>query len=739
MSHLKPLKTHTGTAIDILNEIWPEYDQTGQGIMANMMETVLRRVEKEQGTPLLSTDSWEQLANYVDRVGSTVVSQRDLGDLLNLLQQTSPTQTEHNNDAQYQHHELQNDLHEQKNNSNNLYNDPYPPTYQEQERLEEDEATQHPQQHLLRSSHAPRSPPLPHPRSHQTLARPRPGFRKISLSESREFRPRRVAPHEPSADDSDDDEHHVSSGEDKELEIESVQNNYLRLQKKLQDTKLEYEARSNQHMKEDMQNQQEISDLKQDLKTYRREISELKSNEQFKTSQIFDLEQQIEKSEKTSSTQKHSAATLKMQRDELEEDNRRMQESLRVKEETLSNAMLRLTAIEADSRRINADQETMEELRERLAEEITKNENMAWQLELVNNEKMRLTELTGSLKNEVENLGGLAASATLEPESPTSVQGKTLMSELETAKAMFSPGFELNDIDDKNAHSPESFTKWNPAHEGTRRLLQESTSFTNKLKRSSMRDMNQRFRDSAVLEQSTIESKESNPYTQTLLLTKSSSSKDGTQTVDNAIVKHRADDVDCALPPGLQAKENILSQELGTQAELIEELFKTQDLTQQIGAGFESDIIIGPAALLGNRQQRERARRRKLQPSRVLTPAEVVDLLNPGTATSSSPSGRSSTSTKVMNRRENKNVIANVTLVSMYTIVVYLFGVITSVFLVDNGQAGFNYGRFLSFDAMQEVANMDMNGGPGRFKVVEILVYWLQNLVFQGDAGFVPT
>lgn len=804
MSHLKTLK-HTKTAIDILNDIWPEYDQTEQGIMANMMETVLRRVEKEQGTPLLSTESWEQLADYVARVGSTVVSQRDLGDLLNLLQQTQPPQDEYSNDVQYQYHEFQNDLHEQNNNNtninnnNNLYNDSYTHTYQEQERLEDDEGThQEQQRHILRSSHSPRSPTLPHSRSQQTLARPRPGIRKISLSESREFRPRRMVPQEPSAEDSDDNEHHVSSGrdsrgtnssasssrsspfmsterskdwrlhaysmsehrsttefvgygldaedehEDKELEMESVQNKYLRLQKKLQDKQLEYEARSNQHVQEDMQNQQEITDLKQDLKTYRREISELKNNEQFKTSQIHELEQQIEKSEKTSSTQKSSAAALKIQRDELEEENRRMQESLRNKEEALSNAMVRLTAIEADSRRINADQETMEELRERLAAEITKNETMAWQLELVNNEKMRLTELTGSLKSEVENLGGLAASAKLEPESPTSVQGRTLMSELETADAKFSPGFDLNDIEDKNVHSPESFANWNPVHEGARRLLQESTSFSNKLKRSSMRDMSQRFRDSAILEPSTIETKESQPYTQAPLSTKSSGSKDEAQTVDgyNAIVKHRTDDVDTALPPNLppdiQAKENILSQELGTQAELIEDLFKTQDLTQQIGAGFESDIIIGPAALLGNRQQRERARRRKIHPSRVLTPAEVVDLLNPGAATSSSPS-RPSTSTKVLNRKENKNVIANVTLVSMYTIVVYLFGVITSVFLVDNGQAGFNYGRFLSFEALQEVANADMNGGPGRFKVVEILVYWLQNLVFQGDAGFVPT
>ncbi|KAG0274602.1 hypothetical protein BGZ95_009631 [Linnemannia exigua] len=141
----------------------------------------------------------------------------------------------------------------------------------------------------------------------------------------------------------------------------------------------------------------------------------------------------------------------------------------------------------------------------------------------------------------------------------------------------------------------------------------------------------------------------------------------------------------------------------------------------------------------------DRARRRKVHPSRVLTQSEVVDLLNPGAilgSPSNSPPGIRSgvPRTRALNKRENKNVIANVTLVSMYTIVVYLFGVITSVFLVDNGAApgGFNYGRFLSFDAaLQEVANND--GGPGRFKVVEILVYWLQNLVWQGDAGFVPT
>ena len=122
----------------------------------------------------------------------------------------------------------------------------------------------------------------------------------------------------------------------------------------------------------------------------------------------------------------------------------------------------------------------------------------------------------------------------------------------------------------------------------------------------------------------------------------------------------------------------------------------------------------------------------------MLTQAEVLDLLNPGQANSSNALVNTPVpTTKVLSKKENKKVIANVTLVSMYTIVVYLFGVITSVFLVDNGQAGgFNYGRYLSFDALQE---QNFDDHPSRFKVVEILFYWLQNLVWQGDGAYVPT
>ncbi|KAF9415314.1 hypothetical protein BGZ94_000126 [Podila epigama] len=848
------------TPIEILAEIWPEFDPTGQGIMADMMEAVLRRVETEYGSPLLIPSSWEGLREAIAMVQGTIVNQKDLGELLLLFQGPEQHQQlqeqQQQQQEQEQHREQQQPLmtkyeYQHGNNSSNNYYyhshphepignvndhdhdnvlDPYyvnqppervsnvddysnsPPQYQpqqahhsqegerdnaqQQERLhEQQQLEQHEDARQWRSSRgSTKSSSLPHSHSqqqHLLAPRPRPGIRKISLSESSPslFRARRMVSQEVAAaaapdSEDDDSDHHLSSGEDRELEIESVQHAYMSLQKKLQDTKLEYEARSNQHTKEDMLNQQQIDDLKRDLKIKRREISELKTNEQFKSSQIMALEQQIEERERTSSTQKTSVALLKMQRDELEEENARMQESLKIKEDALNDAMHRLTIIEAESRRINADQETMEELRQRLAAEITKNEAMACELELVTSEKMRLTELTGTLKSEVETLGGLAGSIGLEPSSMSSIQGKTLMSELEKAGAKFGEGVDLNEDDSKNAHAPSSFSNWNASHEGARRLLEESTSFSNNLKRSSMRDIGQRFKEGALeahnqagaggrnsqqqqrqqqqrqqqqqQQQQNTQSQSVTAVAVTSITTDMADKANVKEVTDQAVVKHRVDDVDCALPVELQTlemKEKLLDQALGTQAELIDDLFKTQELTQQIGVSFgEDDVIIGPAAMLGKRQQRERIRRRKLQPSRVLTPAEVVGLLNPGaemTATmSSSPpdaeeagSSRSNTSTRVLNKRENKKAIANVTLVSMYTIVVYLFGVITSMFFVDNGYAGVNYGRFLSFDALQDVAHVDMNGvgAPGRFKVVEILVYWLQNLVFQGDAGFVPT
>ncbi|KAF9178647.1 hypothetical protein BGZ50_007590, partial [Haplosporangium sp. Z 11] len=704
--------------------IWPEFDPDGHGVMAENMEKILRRVEQEQGASLLVQSSWEQLRDYTARVGSTIVRQKDLGDLLTLLQQTAFV--------------------EQTPCQDNEVEERRPDDQDRNDVHQIEQAPSKTQIHRRHHSPAPYRPRMP-------------SARKISLSESNEFAPRYFRPTRESEDNEFEGSEHqtptfghnsretrsgtsssISSpiqaegdiwrnhhnsmsireqsqtefegyGLDAEyaspeIHIESAKFTYWALQKKLRDKELEYEARVNEHSKEDTQNQQQISDLRRELINMRREISDLRSTELLKTSQIAELEKQIEKIDRTSSTQKNSAATWKKQRDELQDENSRMQESLRLKEEALNQAIIRLTSMEADARRITADQETVAQLREQLAAQITKNQAMAWELQLEKNEKLRLEE---SLKNEYESLGGgHGASDSIDLGNTTdNIQGRTLMSELANADSQFGHGVELSNgnTDGNNQPSTEPTGTRDPAHDVARRLLEESKTFNNKLKRSSIRDLNQRFKDSgyeAVLQKQTRESVSYIPAPTV------SQDADTDLSATAVILKQKVDDVDCELPPELQTLENkeaLLDRELESQAEIIEGLFKAKVA------------------------KTERARRRKLQSSRILSQNEVVEMLNPG----------ANMNTRALNRRENKNVIANVTLVSMYTIIVYLFGMITSVFFVENGHMpGVLNTRYLAFDALQDAA---VNDGPGRFKVIEILVYWLQNLVWQGDAGYVAT
>ncbi|KAF9127901.1 hypothetical protein BGW39_005485 [Mortierella sp. 14UC] len=755
------------TAIETLVRIWPEFDPSGRGIMADMMESVLLRVEEEQGASILEKDSWDRLAFYVSSVGATIVSQKDLADLLVILQNSSTDSIDQQQEQQQQNEQLQLQQEEQEQQqSSQGYTHPLK-TNSFQESNDANDHSSLTDTSLLQSEPEPAYPESHlHPRHSSAIGRPRApstSIRKISLSESTHLRPRqhRVAAHGSSPEASDVEEDLLSSrsrtefegygleadydSPDNDPQLESLQHAYLSMQKKLRDQDIEYEARVNEQVKKNILNQQQMEDLNRDLKTMRREILELKTTERFKTSQIADLEKQMEKTERTNTTQKSTAAALKRQKDELEDENERMQDILRQKEDALNQAMLRLTAIEADTRRINADQETMETLRERLMAEITKNEEMATQLELVSSKLRQTEELTGGQRSEFDVTTNGQINASLDD---IALQGRNLMSELASVGAKFGAGYGQTDesVEDSKRPASDATTKWDPAHEGTRRLLRESTSFGMKMKRSSIRDLSQRFREQSVETAPTQDSNEPpSPYTPT-----AASANLGEEISASAVVvKSRADDdVDCALPAGLQAledKEALLDQELGTQAGLIEGLFKSKEPSHPLDVAFGTESILGQTLGMPNlKLKADRARRRKVHPSRVLTQSEVVDLLNPGAnmgSPSTSPPGIRSgvPRTRALNKRENKNVIANVTLVSMYTIVVYLFGVITSVFLVDNGAApGFNYGRFLSFDAaLQEVANND--GGPGRFKVVEILVYWLQNLVWQGDAGYVPT
>ena len=81
-------------------------------------------------------------------------------------------------------------------------------------------------------------------------------------------------------------------------------------------------------------------------------------------------------------------------------------------------------------------------------------------------------------------------------------------------------------------------------------------------------------------------------------------------------LKTRADDVDCELPPGLQSlesKEMLLNKELGTNAELIEDLFKAREPSHPLAVTFTAEMVLGREPSVAKQQKADRARRRKVQ------------------------------------------------------------------------------------------------------------------------------
>ncbi|KAF9350606.1 hypothetical protein BGX34_001082 [Mortierella sp. NVP85] len=734
-----------------LAKIWPEFDPDGLGVQAPMMEEILRRLEEELGTSLLVENSWNELRAYVKCITGTVVSQKDLRDLLDLLRK-SAQQAQEALEAQASEPVAETSLSEDQ--------EPFP---------ESETDDRYNNSNGVDMESEPISGSHLHPR-HQSSVYPRPrgtSIRKISLSESSssQYRPyhshSRVS-HGPSEDELDGSEYRVSFSRDgshdesrsrnsaspsdpsirsgdpqpwtegsynhlslreqsrteyegyglefSEMDSrvdspETVHRNYKALERKLQETEHELNRRDLAFEAERASlNPQETERLKRQVRDLHRQIEQ--SN-----SQISEMSKQMVDSERLNSTQKTNAVALRKQKDELEKENALIREDLRRKEDELNH---RLESDAAAKRKIKDGLEENNRLREQLAQQIAEKEEITRALDMVKHLRLaELVELDVNGSDGAENSGSMAYSLGLDVD--VSIQGKNLMSEL----ANVDPRFGADPNDQSGYDSTSDLQR-------ASRLMKEGEALTSRLKRSSMMGLSQRYKESMEMAHDG-ETKEPAPMTSS-----STANLEGSSTFAAVIIRSKVeDDVDCELPQGLQtleAKEELLDVNLEAQDRLIESLLQHA----QSGNSFDASggVVEGgalPSAAIAILQRESgRARRRKPQASRALSPQDLANLLNPGANVSSSTA---------MSKKDTKTTIANVTLVSVYTIFIYLLGLVTSVFMVDNQSGAFSHGRYLSYAA----AANDVNGGNTRFGVIEVLVYWIQNLVWQGDAAHVPT
>lgn len=74
--------------------------------------------------------------------------------------------------------------------------------------------------------------------------------------------------------------------------------------------------------------------------------------------------------------------------------------------------------------------------------------------------------------------------------------------------------------------------------------------------------------------------------------------------------------------------------------------------------------------------------------------------------------------------RSNDRAVTNTATFAIYTLLVYIFGIVTSTFLLETAQPG-SWEQALVAAAAQQ--------GSSRSKILEIIIYWIEKLLFEGD------
>jgi hypothetical protein len=79
--------------------------------------------------------------------------------------------------------------------------------------------------------------------------------------------------------------------------------------------------------------------------------------------------------------------------------------------------------------------------------------------------------------------------------------------------------------------------------------------------------------------------------------------------------------------------------------------------------------------------------------------------------------------------QHNNNMVNSTATFALYTLVIYLFGIITSVFVLDNNQGNLPYSEWLPNDMRDEGWTM---------RSFQIILYWIDTLLNDGNMR-VPT
>lgn len=500
----------------------------------------------------------------------------------------------------------------------------------------------------------------------------------------------------------------TSNNDDPAVQLSRLYRHTVDLTKRLKESERHLASVARQHEDRIEELQHKLDETKADLATKKREIQDHKSKEKTNLHQISALEGEIQKVAKNLSSQRQLYSHLKRQYEEQCEEAEKLKDLVRIKEEELSNTERNLTFFSMERRAWTEDRERLETALiklEKNAEAAQQHENELvrqrdenlYLKETIDKLKLDLEEIRSSrglninkneldVANDVENIGN---------------NNKSLQTELfDNALASIEEGGSDSNTDD----------------------VRLTVSKTQRRRKDNTSDIN------ASEEQSHSRSGELERYrgadTDHTNRKQSGSRSSRRQVTDASGIARNTSGRD------IESQYQILSSELGVQYALIEGILRNRDIAP--GAHDKRDRQIrnsvdGDSTDLMRHRLRQSARKSK---RKAATPVPEIE---PQSSEKIEQAAMQS-SKALVTRNQNMtvaqhNMVNSTATFALYTLVIYLFGIITSVFVLDNNQGNIPYSEWLPNDLRDE-------GWTTRS--FQIILYWIDTLLNDGNMR-VPT
>jgi len=505
----------------------------------------------------------------------------------------------------------------------------------------------------------------------------------------------------------------TNNNDDPAVQLSRLYRHTVDLTKRLKESERHLASVARQHEDRIEELQHKLDETKADLAVKKREIVDHKSKEKTNLHQISALEGEIQKVAKNLSGQKQLYHQLKRQYEEQCEEAEKLKDLVRIKEEELTSTERNLTFFSMERRTWIEDRERLESALRKLEKNVEASQQHENELVRQRDENLYLKETIDKLKLDLEeirssrglNVNKIEFDVVNDVNDVENINKKSLCTELfDNALASIEEGGSDSNTDDVRTD---------------RRIVSK----IQRRRKDDTSDIN------ASEEQSHSRSGELDRYrgadTDHTNRKQGGSRSNRRQVTDaNGITRNTSG-------RDIESQYQILSSELGVQYALIEGILRNRDIApgahdkrdRQIRNSVDGDS----ADLMRHPKFRQSTRKSK----RKATPVSEIEPQSSEKIEQAMPSSKAliTRNPNMTVGQHNQNNVNSTITFALYTLVIYLFGIITSVFVLDNNQGTLPYSDWLPNDVRDESWTM---------RSFQIILYWIETLLNDGNMR-VPT